>query len=155
MKIAGPCLYVDALDTDDIIRCAAELQGVVDIFRVKIYGGGTSPEKYMRGIGDLGLDILQEINDSIIPVITEIHTPEQLWACVDLHGIWIGARNSANYSLLEQLKYYHGEIFIKRGTGMSLKEFIGLYDICHIVHNFKPYVIERGVNYLSRTDKTW
>jgi 3-deoxy-D-arabino-heptulosonate 7-phosphate (DAHP) synthase len=145
MIIAGNCLYVDETQKDEIFDTAKSLVNVIDIFRCKIYGGGTTPEKYMKGVGDKGIQLLEDINYKL-PTATEIHTPKQIDKCDKLDYLWIGARNSANYTLIDCLEGYSGEIMFKRGFGMTIDETIGLYDIYKERTGKTPYLIMRGIN---------
>lgn len=157
MIIAGNCLFTDMSEKQSIIDNAVALKDIgVDKFRCKIYGGGTSVDKYISGMGHYGMETLEFIDDHIMPTGTEIHTPDQLITYC-LSYAWIGARNSANYTLLESFKReFNGDIFIKRGPGMTIDETIGIYDICDKLHGYKPYIIERGILTFDRLpDSRW
>jgi 3-deoxy-D-arabino-heptulosonate 7-phosphate (DAHP) synthase len=160
MIITGPCLWTATEEEVSILETANALEKLnyvdkfnslveIDIFRCKLWGGGTTPEKYMAGIGVKGVHTLLSID---MPVMTEVHTPEQIEYCKNFEALWIGARNSSNYTLLEEFKHYKGDKFIKRGTGMTVDEIIGIYDICKEKHGYRPYIIERGVNHISKNN---
>ena len=86
-----------------------------------------------------------------MPSGTEIHVPQQIGLCKGLDYIWIGARNSSNYSLLSHLKWFDGMVLIKRNPGMTIDELIGIYDICIKQYGLKSvYLIERGINTFDR-----
>jgi len=154
MIIAGPCLYIN--DPSEVWETALALKNVVDIFRCKIYGGGTTPQKYINPKDEQRLELLVKINKEIMPVITEIHIPEQAYKLQSLgiKSLWIGARNSANYSLLEKISPFNGNIIIKRGPSMTIDEFIGIYDIMKMINNRKVYLIERGINTFDRLENS-
>lgn len=146
MIIAGPCLFKNDEDTKEIYDTAKELVGIADIFRCKIWGGGTQPDKFIKGIGEEGLKTLDYINHYIMPVMTEIQTPDHIKLCEDyINHIWIGARNSQNYGLLLFVSNWIGDVFLKRGAGMTIKETIGLSDIMRDIFNKEVYIIERGL----------
>ncbi len=164
MIIAGNCLLTSDTKREitQVINTAKELKklGLADFFRCKIWGGGTSPERYYQGIGDKGIEILKYIRDNIlIPTGTEIQIPEHLLKASGLSFIWVGARNCQNYALLESLKWYEGVIMIKRGFGITVKEIIGLYSIMREIIRIKEdflYLIERGINTFDRQeDSRW
>lgn len=156
MNIAGPCSFIHPGEKKYIIETAKELKKlkIIDIFRCKLWLGGTSPLKYVQGIEDKGISTLLEIEDKILPVATEVHDIIQANSCQDLTGVWVGARNSSNYTLIKGLSEFPGYRFIKRGMGQTIEEIMGIYDICKVIHGYIPFIIERGTNYLSRTDKT-
>lgn len=158
MIIAGNCLMADEGDIDIAVRTAKALKekNLADYFRCKVWGGGTSPKKYFKGIGDNGLDPLLEIERIIISAGTEVQTPQQVLWCNGLSFIWIGARNCQNYALLESLKDFRGDVFIKRGFGMTIDEVFGLFDIMDETIGKTPFIIERGINTFDRLpDSRW
>jgi 3-deoxy-D-arabino-heptulosonate 7-phosphate (DAHP) synthase len=153
MIIAGPCSYIDLSDDGEILDTAVELKGVADWYRVKPYLGGTRPDRFMKGMEYSAHLMLKHINSTIMPVGIEVQTAAQL---VEMHTAisyaWIGARNSANYGLLEELRFYKGPLLIKRGPAMTVDETIGLYDILRDIYKFEPMIIERGIVTIDRTD---
>ena len=51
-----------------------------------------------------------------------------------------------------QVRKYKGEVFLKRGFGMTVDETIGIYDIMKKRHNKDCYIIDRGINTFDRLD---
>lgn len=151
MIIAGPCLFTDLSETDEILRTAVDLRNNIGsdvLFRCKLWGGGTTLAKWFDGVGADGVPILSQINDDILSSGTEIRTEYELMECngAGLDFVWIGARNSANYSLYKSLELYRPKkIFIKRSPAMIIDEFHGLYDILTNKFNLDVYMIERGI----------
>lgn len=175
MIIAGNCLMADEEDIDIAVRTAKALKerNLADYFRCKIWGGGTSPQKYFKGMGLSGLLTLEQINRKIMSAGTEVQIPEHIDYCnkyeYKVDFIWVGARNCQNYALLERLEYFKGDIFIKRGFGITVDEMIGLYDIIANPElnrslatlslsrvNKEIYIIERGIITFDRLpDSRW
>lgn len=155
MIIAGPCLF-NFGDFEMINKTAAKLDGIADVFRVKIWGGGTRVDKWYPGIGEHGIRGLLAIQeDHNFPVITEVQVPNHIYLCDKFYGIWIGARNSNNYGLLQELEGYRGKVFIKRSPGSTIDETINLYYLIKEKFNILPYIIERGINNLDRNYGRW
>lgn len=160
MIIAGPCLMATA-DEDEIknvVDTARQLVGTADLYRCKLWGGGTVPEKYVPGVGVEGVFVLSMISKDIMPTATEVQTEHQIWACDgNIDVVWIGARNSQNYGLLECLRHLrHSEIMIKRGFGMPISETIGMYDIMTKIIKKDVYLVDRGINTFDRQpDSRW
>jgi len=153
MIIAGPCLYTDKSEKERFLETAEALKETVDLFRCKIWGGGTTPEKYCYGMSSNGIGLLEHIEREIMPVSTEIHCLDHLFETLQLSSIWIGARNSQNYSLLSSLSIIKDkQLFIKRGTGMTIDELIGIADIMRLKHGVKVSMIERGVVGIDRQE---
>jgi 3-deoxy-D-arabino-heptulosonate 7-phosphate (DAHP) synthase len=160
MIIAGPCLLNDdPLEIENTIETAKQLYAIDNsiMFRCKLWGGGTTPEKYQEGIGWDGLPILRNITEEIgIRSGTEIRESDQLQYGFDF--VWVAARACQNYTLLELLNcqqftdYNPNPICIKRHPGITIDELIGIHDICRDIHGYKPIMIERGINTFCRTD---
>ena len=146
MIIAGDCLCVDSNDFFAITANAEILasSAMITRYRCKLWGGGTTFNKYYPGVGIDGIETLVKINDSIMAG-TEVQTPEQVRLCKDLSYIWIGARNCFNYSLLDAASKFHGDVFIKRGYSMSTQELIDIHDLFNGRSGKKPYFIDRGI----------
>lgn len=126
---------------------------MADYFRCKLWLGGTRPDRYFPGIGNKGLVDIMRIDREILPAGVEVQTEKHIQNCHAYTSfIWIGARNSQNYALLESLKYYDKPVMIKRGVGMTIDEVIGLYDIMKDIHHKDVYIIERGIADIDRKD---
>jgi 3-deoxy-7-phosphoheptulonate synthase len=155
MIIAGNCSFVREEDVTEILETAYYLRGIANYYRCKLWLGGTTPDRYVQGIKSQGLPILEKINRDI-PTITEVQCEKHIHKCKKLAGIWIGARNSQNYKLLEDASEHPGQLFIKRGFGMTTDETIGLFDIMYRIHNKVPFIIDRGINTFDRRpDSRW
>lgn len=164
---AGPCLLNDTPEEiENFYKTAEEISKISKNirYRCKMWGGGTTPEKYIDGIGDFGLNLLHSarvING--LNVGTEIKdcgqvsdNQEKLGRFTDY--VWIAARASQNYELLSNLSWYikelgWKEVLIKRHPGMTIDEVIGLHDICDKIYGFKPIMVERGINTFCRTNE--
>jgi 3-deoxy-D-arabino-heptulosonate 7-phosphate (DAHP) synthase len=139
-------------ETAEVLETADKLKDVATHFRIKLWGGGTLPERYIPGVGRAGLSILNKIQKDIMPCGIEVQDEEQIKGALNFSFVWVGARNSQNYSLLRNVAYFPGEIFIKRGAGMTVKETIGIFDIMKKINNRDVYIIERGVVTADRQD---
>jgi 3-deoxy-7-phosphoheptulonate synthase len=153
--IAGPCSYIDESDSKEIFETADQLLGVADWFRVKPYLGGTRPDRFMKGMEDEAAGPLSYINHNIMPVGIEVQTLKQLVMMRDsISFYWVGARNSANYGLYEDLSFYKKPMMVKRGPSMTVDETIGLYDILTDIYKLEPMIIERGIVTIDRQDNS-
>jgi 3-deoxy-7-phosphoheptulonate synthase len=152
--IAGNCLMTDDEDKKISVRTASLLKdrNLASAYRCKIWGGGTTPEKYQPGIRNNGIPYLKQINELLLPAGTEVQSYSHINVARNLSFIWVGARNCQNYELLNGLRIYQGEILIKRGFGITIKETIGIYDIMKKIIGKDVYIIERGVNVFDRQD---
>lgn len=153
---AGPCLFTDLSESREIIETAQALWDMgIDYFRCKLWGGGTTSDKYFPGVGENGIKTFLKIPD-IIPVGTEIQTPIQLeksWTWgnhsifLPFDYVWVGARNAWNYGLRKDIRNFNIPWILKRAPNMSIEKLYGAYDID------KPtWVMERGVDALYQPD---
>ncbi len=159
MIIAGPCLYVDKNDEEMVWQTARALSEIPEVthFRCKLWGGGTRVDRYCEGIGIDGFNMLEDINNSLFPVGTEVQSLAHIGHATmrGLDFIWIGARNSQNYDLLQHLNFWDGMVLIKRSPAMTIDEVIGLYDICKKIYQIRDvYIIERGINTFDRLESS-
>lgn len=165
MKIyAGPCLLNDnKAEIEDCYKTAGRLTEIDnDIrFRCKLWGGGTTPEKYITGIGFDGIEIIDNITGKLKTGI-EIKDGSLLEdyrnELGNINYIWIAARSAQNYELLGCVYGYLdnsncNEVLIKRHPGMTVDEIIGIHDICEKIYGYKPIIIERGINTFCRTEE--
>jgi 3-deoxy-D-arabino-heptulosonate 7-phosphate (DAHP) synthase len=154
MIIAGPCLMIN--ENDNIYKTAEGLQGLCTHFRCKLWGGGTRPAKFNLGIGADGLYTLEKIRYELdFKVGTEIQSKEQYeMAKNHLDYIWVGMRNAQNYQLLKDISGFKGEIFVKRGEGMTADDTMALVDIIKQFWNKDISIIERGIVTFDRYDNS-
>jgi len=162
--IAGPCTF-NTGDEKAIKLTANNLRGVIDIFRVKLWAGGTAPDRWFPGIGESEPHSAGQFLMNLgLPIATEVQTPGQIAHCADWYfdTVWIGARNSQNYGLLQELfneaykqntnsNHTFKNVMLKRGAGMTIDETINLYGIMHQLGGIQPYIIERGITSLDRS----
>jgi len=141
---AGPCLFTHISETEEILNTARALHEIgVDYFRCKLWGGGTRPEKYLSGVGSDGFTAMMEIR-KFMKNATEIQIPDQLpFEPYSFDAIWVGARNSSNYGLRNDIKSCGIPWALKRASNMSIENLIGAHDIDH-----PTWIIERGVDML-------
>lgn len=162
MKIyAGPCLIQDTQESIDNAYNTAYRLAKIDkdiLFRCKLWGGGFTYEKYIHGIGKDGIWHLKSLKkDTSLKIGIEVRTFYEMAVIFDICDyIWIGARNSQNYSLLKGLGDFmksfgkNMPIMIKRSPGMAYEEVYGIHDICEKEYGFKPVIVERGVNSFAK-----
>lgn len=155
MIVSGPCGFISLAEKNMICDTAEALQGIATHFRVKIYMGGTRADRYYEGVKEKGLHVLEYIRERLMPVGTEIQIPQHVAECRGLDFLWIGARSSRNYALLQSLcTLYNGEIMLKRGMDMTVQETIDLYDLIVDRYNCYPYIIERGLVNIDREQES-
>jgi 3-deoxy-7-phosphoheptulonate synthase len=142
--IAGPCSVESEEQTMSTAR-AVKAAGA-KLLRGGAFKPRTSPYEF-RGLGKRGLEILAQAREETgLGVITEVMTPadvEQVYEYTDVFQI--GARNSQNYFLLEEVGQARKPVMLKRGLSMLIEEWLLAAE--YILSQGNPDVIlcERGI----------
>jgi 3-deoxy-7-phosphoheptulonate synthase len=142
--IAGPCSVESEEQTMSTAR-AVKAAGA-KLLRGGAFKPRTSPYEF-RGLGKRGLEILAQAREETgLGVITEVMTPadvEQVYEYTDVFQI--GARNSQNYYLLEEVGKAGKPVMLKRGLSMLIEEWLLAAE--YILSQGNPNVIlcERGI----------
>lgn len=142
--IAGPCTVESREQTLAVAR--AVQAGGAAMLRGGAFKPRTSPFAF-SGLGVPGLEILAEARaETGLPVVTELLSGSHADAVAE-HAdvIQIGARNMANYALLEVAGKLGKPVLLKRGLSSSLDELLQAAD--YVLKEGNPDVIlcERGI----------
>ena len=142
--IAGPC-SVESEEQTISTAHAVKAAGAT-MLRGGAYKPRTSPYEF-RGLGRRGLEILAMARDETgLPIITEVMTPADIDAVAEFTDVFqIGARNSQNYLLLEEVGKAGKPVMLKRGLSMMLEEWLLAAE--YVMSQGNPNVIlcERGI----------
>jgi 3-deoxy-7-phosphoheptulonate synthase len=142
--IAGPCSVESEEQTMSTARA-------VKVAGAKMLRGGafkprTSPYEF-RGLGQKGLEILAQARaETGLAIITEVMTPADVQQVYEYTDVFqIGARNSQNYYLLEEVGKARKPVMLKRGLSMLIEEWLLAAE--YILSQGNPDVIlcERGI----------
>jgi 3-deoxy-7-phosphoheptulonate synthase len=142
--IAGPCSVESEEQT--LATARAVSAAGAKILRGGAYKPRTSPYEF-RGLGERGLQILAMAREETgMAIITEVMTP----ADIDVVGKYtdifqIGARNSQNYLLLEEVGKAGKPVMIKRGLSMMLEEWLLAAEYVMAQGNPDVILCERGI----------
>jgi len=147
--IAGPCSVESEEQTIETAR-AVKAAGA-KMLRGGAYKPRTSPYEF-RGLGKRGLEILAMAREETgLPIITEVMTPadiEDVAAYTDVFQI--GARNSQNYLLLEEVGKAGKPVMLKRGLSMLLEEWLLAAEYVMAQGNPDVILCERGIRTFER-----
>ena len=142
--IAGPCSVESEEQTVSTAK-AIKVAGAT-ILRGGAYKPRTSPYEF-RGLGKRGLEILATARaETGLPIITEVMTPAdiaEVGAYTDIFQI--GARNSQNYLLLEEVGKAGKPVMLKRGLSMMIEEWLLAAEYVMAQGNPDVILCERGV----------
>jgi len=121
--IAGPCSVESEEQTIETAK-AVKAAGA-KLLRGGAYKPRTSPYEF-RGLGRRGLEILaQARTETGLKIITEVMTPADIGDVAEFTDVFqIGARNSQNYLLLEEVGKAGKPVMLKRGLSLMLEEWL-------------------------------
>ena len=142
--MAGPC----SIESEEQIEKVVEqlVAHGVTIMRGGVYKPRTSPYSF-RGLGIEGLKTFHRIcSANGIKIITEVREAAQVEDMFDYVDIYqVGARNSQNFNLLDELGKVDKPVMLKRGISGSIDEL--LYSAEYVFKNGNEKVIlcERGI----------
>jgi 3-deoxy-7-phosphoheptulonate synthase len=142
--IAGPCSVESEEQTVSTARAVKEAGA--SILRGGAYKPRTSPYEF-RGLGRRGLEILATAREETgMPIITEVMTPADIDEVGEFTDIFqIGARNSQNYLLLEEVGKAGKPVMLKRGLSMLMEEWLLAAEYVMAQGNPDVILCERGV----------
>lgn len=142
--IAGPC----AVESREQIMAAAK---AVKESGAKFLRGGafkprTSPYTF-QGLEKEGLKLLREAADEFdLLAVSEILSENDLELAEDyVDIIQIGARNSQNFRLLRETGKIKIPVLLKRGTAVTIEEFLGSAEYIMSEGNYNIILCERGI----------
>ena len=142
--MAGPCSVENEPMLLETAR-AAKAAGAT-VLRGGAFKPRTSPYEF-RGLGEEGLRILARAREATgLRIITEVMTP----ADVEIVGRYtdifqIGARNSQNYLLLEEVGKAKKPVMLKRGLSMLIEEWLLAAEYVMAQGNPDVILTERGI----------
>lgn len=143
MLIAGPCSlesYQQGLK--DAQACK---QLGIEYFRAGAFKPRTSPSSF-QGLREDGLQILSQIKkDTGVKIVTELVSANFIPLYEDVDIIQIGSRNCQNFELLKEVGQTGKPVLLKRGFGMTIREFISAADYLRDYGTKEIILCERGI----------
>ncbi len=142
--IAGPCAIEDKDKTE---QTADFLKGQnIGIMRGGVFKPRSSPYSF-RGTGLEGLKYFSEIcHERGIKVVTEVMQPEMIEAMYPMTDVFqVGARNSQNFNLLDELGRLDKPVLLKRGLSGTLDELLYSAEYVFSGGNEQIILCERGI----------
>ena len=142
--IAGPCSVESReqlFETADAVKAAG-----AKLLRGGAFKPRTSPYSF-QGLGEKGLELLAEARERTgLPIVTEIMDPHDIGAVCEFSDVLqVGARNMANFRLLQQLGKTRKAILLKRGPGSRLREMLQAAEYIMVEGNHQVMLCERGI----------
>lgn len=142
--MAGPC----SIESEEqIISTIEHLKANgIKIMRGGVYKPRSSPYSF-RGLGMDGLKLWYQLaKENNIKIITEVMQVSQIAEMHDYVDIFqVGARNSQNFNLLDELGKVDKPILLKRGMSGTIEELLQSAEYVFSNGNEKIILCERGI----------
>lgn len=142
--IAGPC---SVENEEQILEIASTVKEAgCHILRGGAFKPRTSPYSF-QGLGEQGLELLALAREKTgLPIITEVVNPNQVELVAQYADILqIGARNSQNFALLQEVGKINKPVMLKRGMMSNLEEYLMCAEYIMANGNYDVILCERGI----------
>ncbi len=150
--MAGPCSIESEQQVDMTINHLKE--NGVSIMRGGVFKPRSSPYAF-RGLGIDGLKMwFERTRAAGIKVITEVMQVsqiEQMYPYVDVFQV--GARNTQNFNLLDELGKVDKPVMIKRGISGTIEELLSSAEYVFSAGNEKLILCERGIRTYEKASR--
>ncbi|MCS6808519.1 MAG: bifunctional 3-deoxy-7-phosphoheptulonate synthase/chorismate mutase [Bacteroidota bacterium] len=150
--MAGPC----SIESEEqVCSIAQHLQRCgVRIMRGGVFKPRSSPYSF-RGLGLEGLKIFARIcREHGIKVISEVMEAAQIEPMYEYIDIYqVGARNSQNFNLLDELGKVDKPVMIKRGISGTIEELLYSAEYVFSAGNERLLLCERGIRTYERASR--
>jgi 3-deoxy-7-phosphoheptulonate synthase len=150
--MAGPCSIENEENIADTIA-HLQAQGV-RIMRGGVFKPRSSPYSF-RGLGIEGLKMWYEqakaAGIKIITEVMQVSQIEEMYPYVDVYQV--GARNTQNYNLLDELGKVDKPVMIKRGISGTLDELLYSAEYVFSGGNERLMLCERGIRTYERASR--
>ena len=150
--MAGPCSIEDEAQIERTVQHL--VANGVRIMRGGVHKPRSSPYSF-RGLGLDGLKMFHDICRQYgVKIITEVMQPSQIDEMVDYVDIFqVGARNTQNFNLLDELGKVDKPVMIKRGLSGTLDELPQSAEYVFSGGNEKILLCERGIRTYERASR--
>lgn len=142
--MAGPCSIESEQQIDEVIQHL--VKNNIRIMRGGVYKPRSSPYSF-RGLGMEGLSMWSEKAKAsgikIISEVMEVGQIEKMYDFVDIYQV--GARNTQNFNLLDELGKVDKPVLIKRGISGSIDELLQSAEYVFSGGNEDLILCERGI----------
>lgn len=150
--MAGPC----SIESEE--QVALTLQHLEDnevrIMRGGVFKPRSSPYAF-RGMGVDGLKLwYKQAKAANIKIITEVMQVSQIAEMYDYVDVFqVGARNTQNYNLLDELGKVDKPVMIKRGISGTIEELLYSAEYVFSAGNEKLILCERGIRTYEKASR--
>lgn len=150
--MAGPC----SIETEEQIQSTIDhlLKNKVRIMRGGVFKPRSSPYAF-RGLGVEGLKLWHGLaRKAGIKIISEVMQVSQIAEMYDYIDIYqVGARNTQNFNLLDELGKVDKPVMIKRGISGTIEELLSSAEYVFSGGNEQLMLCERGIRTYERASR--
>ncbi len=150
--MAGPCSIESEQQVDLTIKHLIE--NGVRIMRGGVFKPRSSPYAF-RGLGIEGLKMWhQKAQAAGIKIITEVMQVSQIVEMYPFVDVFqVGARNTQNFNLLDELGKIDKPVMIKRGISGTIEELLSSAEYVFSAGNEKLILCERGIRTYEKASR--
>ncbi|MGK7396889.1 MAG: bifunctional 3-deoxy-7-phosphoheptulonate synthase/chorismate mutase [Candidatus Cyclobacteriaceae bacterium M3_2C_046] len=147
--MAGPC----SIESEAQIKSTLDhlVENQVKIMRGGVYKPRSSPYSF-RGLGIEGLKMWHQLARAagikIVSEVMQVSQIEEMYDYVDIYQV--GARNTQNFNLLDELGKVDKAVMIKRGISGTIDELLYSAEYVFSGGNEKLILCERGIRTYER-----
>ena len=150
--MAGPC----SIETEKQVEqtLAHLIENNVTIMRGGVFKPRSSPYAF-RGLGVDGLKMwYKQAREAGIKIISEVMQVSQIAEMYDYIDVFqVGARNTQNYNLLDELGKVDKPVMIKRGISGTIEELLSSAEYIFSGGNEKLILCERGIRTYEKASR--
>ncbi len=150
--MAGPCSIESEKQIEATINHLKENK--VRIMRGGVFKPRSSPYAF-RGLGIDGLKLWHSLAKKAgIKIISEVMQVSQIAEMIDYVDVFqVGARNTQNYNLLDELGKVDKPVMIKRGISGTIEELLYSAEYIFSAGNEKLMLCERGIRTYEKASR--
>lgn len=150
--MAGPCSIENEEQIEQTISHL--VSNGVRIMRGGVFKPRSSPYAF-RGLGVEGLKLWYSLaRKSGIKIISEVMQVSQIAPMLDYVDVFqVGARNTQNFNLLDELGRVDKPVMIKRGISGTIEELLYSAEYIFAAGNEKLMLCERGIRTYERASR--
>lgn len=150
--MAGPC----SIESEEQVQKTIDhlVKNDVRIMRGGVFKPRSSPYAF-RGMGIDGLKMWYNLaRKAGIKIVTEVMQVSQIAEMVDYVDVFqVGARNTQNFNLLDELGKVDKPVMIKRGISGTIEELLYSAEYVFAAGNEKLILCERGIRTYERASR--
>jgi 3-deoxy-7-phosphoheptulonate synthase len=150
--MAGPC----SIESEEQVRSTVKflVSCGVRVMRGGVFKPRSSPYAF-RGMGLDGLKMFHAVcREHGLKIITEVMEPAQIQPMYDFVDVYqVGARNSQNFNLLDELGRVDKPVMIKRGISGTIEELLYSAEYVFAAGNERLMLCERGIRTYEKASR--